>query len=364
MRVLIISTTKFELDGITNVILNYYRSIDKSDMQIDFVIPNELKETLNKELYSCGSTVYKITGRIKNPIKYIKALSNLIKEQKYDIVHAHGNSYTLAVEMYAAKLGKCKIRIPHSHNTTSKHMLIHYALKRVFNKSYTHGFACGEKAGKWLYGEKDFEVINNGIDIDKYKFDNEIRKKYRKKYNIEEKIIIGHIGGFTDQKNHKFLINIFFELYKLNSNYRLMLIGDGNLRIDIETQIRELGLTDKVMLMGKTLDVPNLMQAMDIIIMPSKYEGLPLTLVEAQSACLPCFISTDITEEVKITNLIESIDLSEGPVKWAKLINAHKYSNRESIKDDICKKIVKKGYSIKVNAKKIKELYSNFINQN
>lgn len=363
IKVLIVATTKLELDGITNVILNYYRSIDKSDMKIDFVVPNELRNDLSEEFKSNRSKIFKIIGRTRNPIKYIKTLSNIIKENQYDIVHAHGNSYTLAVEMYAAKLGGCKIRIPHSHNTTSKHMLVHNMLKGLFNKNYTHGFACSQKAGEWLYGTKKFEIINNGINIDKYKYKDEVREQYREKYKLENNKVIGHIGGFNEQKNHKFLINVFYELYKLDNSYRLMLIGDGQLRADIENQVKDLGLTDMTIFMGKTLDVPNLMQAMDIIIMPSKYEGLPLSLVEAQSASLPCFISTAISKEVKMTNLVKFIDLNKSPSEWAKIINEYKYNDRDEIKDNSCRNIEEKGYSIRENANKMKSLYLEYIKQ-
>lgn len=361
IKVLIIATKHFELDGITNVILNYYRAIDKKDMHIDFVVPNDIREDLEYEIKSYGSNIFKIDNRIKRPIKYIQSLSKLIEKNKYDIVHAHGNSYTLSLEMYSARKGGAKVRIPHSHNTKSNYILVHYLLKRLFNRNYTHGFACGQKAGEWLYKFKPFTIINNGIEVNKYKYNENTRLKYRKKYKLENKKVVGHIGGFNEQKNHEFLIQIFSELYERDNSYRLILIGDGKLRSNIEKQVKQLGLDDKVIFMGKTLDVPNLMQAMDMIIMPSKFEGLPLTLVEAQSACLQCFVSTAITKEVNITELIKFVSLEESSEKWAEKINNYEFKNREDIKEEVLKKIIKGGYSIDDNAKEMKRLYKKFI---
>ena len=362
IKVLVITTTKFEIDGITNVILNYFRAMDKSDMQIDFVIPNELRDDLRTELCASGSHIY-ILKRRKNFLAYIIKLKQRIRNNKYHIVHAHGNSCTLVLEMYAAKKGGAKVRISHSHNTTCKHIILHKVLRRFFDKSYTHAFACGQKAGKWLYNKKPFEVIRNGININKYKYDEKIRIEYRNKYDFNGKKVIGHVGRFSYQKNHEFIIKIFSELYKLDNNYRLLLIGDGELRTHIEKQIKDLALSDVVTFTGNTLDVPQLMQAMDIFIMPSRFEGLPLTLIEAQAACLPCFVSDSISEEVAITELVKFISLKESPKKWAEKINHMNFINRNEMKDIICNKIVDAGYSIVDNARKLKKLYELYIEQ-
>lgn len=361
IKVLIIVTTRFELDGITNVILNYYRAIDKSDMQIDFVIPNDIRKDLKKELEAFGSSIFKISNRVKKPISYMNRLTKLIKENNYNIVHGHGNSCTLALEMYAAKKGGAKVRISHGHNSTCKHTIIHRILRRLFDNNYTNAFACGEKAGEWLYNNKPFEVINNGINIDKFKYDVEIRKKYRNKYNLNAKKVIGHIGHFTYQKNHEYLIDVFAELYKMNSDYRLILIGDGELRVDIEKKVEDLGLSNVVIFTGKTLEVPQLMQAMDSIIMPSRFEGLPLTLVEAQTACLPCFVSDKVSKEAGITDLVRFISLKTSPKEWANIINKSKIINRKELKDKIVNEIIQAGYSINDNAKRMKKLYKLYI---
>ncbi|MGH4140379.1 glycosyltransferase family 1 protein [Clostridium sp.] len=363
IKVLIIASTKFELDGITNVILNYYRAMDKADMQIDFVIPNYISDDLKAELESFGSNIFKISNRTKYPISYISKLTKLVREKNYNIVHAHGNSCTLALEMYSAKKGNAKVRIAHSHNTKTKYRIVHKLLRRIFDASYTQAFACGQKAGEWLYNGKKFEIINNGIDINKYKYNAEIRQKYRNKYNLNGKKVIGHIGYFCYQKNHEYLIDIFAELFKLDKNYRLILIGDGELRVNIENKIKKLGLYDWVVFTGKTLDVPQFMQAMDMIVMPSRFEGLPLTLVEAQSACLQCFVSDSVSKEVEITDLVQFIALEKSPKEWANQINNSIPVNRGEIASVIYNKIVDEGFNITDNAKIMKALYNQYIEQ-
>lgn len=361
IKLLIIATTRFELDGITNVILNYYRSLDKSDMKIDFVVPNDMTEELKQEIEVNEGEIYKINGRSKNPIRYTKLLSRLIKLNNYDIIHAHGNSCTLALEMYSAKKGGAKVRIPHSHNSTCKHRTVHKLLRKFFDSNYTNAFACGKKAGEWLYNDKPFEVINNGIELNKYKFDIVMRNEYRTKCNLNGNKVIGHIGHFTYQKNHEYLIDIFSELYILDRNYRLLLIGDGEMRVDIEKKVEQLGLSNAVIFTGKTLEVPQLMQAIDMIVMPSRFEGLPLTLVEAQAACLPCFVSDAVSKETAITDLVKFISLEKSPKEWAKQINSSMTVNRGEIKESIFKQIVNAGYSISDNAKRVKQLYVSYI---
>ena len=364
MRILIIATTKFDVDGITNVIMNYYRAIDKSDMQIDFVVINKVNNNLKNEIDGNLGKIYELLMRNTSPFEYLKQLSQIIRKGKYDIVHAHGNSCTLAVEMYSAKKGGAKVRIPHSHNSTCEHLIIHRILRRLFDINYTNAFACGEKAGKWLYNNKPFTVINNGVDVDCFKYNHKVREEYREKYKLSDNKVVGHIGRFAYQKNHKFLIEIFNRLYKLDNNYRLLLIGDGDLKQDIKQQISNLCLDDVVIFMGKSSEVPQLLQAIDIIVMPSRFEGLPLSLVEAQSACVPCFVSDAVSKEAAITELVQFISLEKSSKEWAEKIITTLPINREKIKNAVYSEIADAGYSILDNAQNLKKMYLDFLNNN
>lgn len=365
IKILVINTVNFGYGGgMSNVIMNYYHAMDRSDVQIDFAYSKYIDKTLKKELESDGSRVYYLNSRMKKPLQYARDLIRIVKNGQYDIVHAHGNSCTLALEMYSAKKGGAKVRIPHSHNSTCGHMIIHRILRRLFDNNYTNAFACGEKAGEWLYNGKPFTVINNGIDVDSFKYNYSIREEYREKYKLHGKKVVGHIGHFSHQKNHTFLIEIFDALYKFDNNYRLLLIGDGDLQKDIKNQINDLELDDAIIFIGQSLEVSQLLQAMDMIVMPSKFEGLPLTLIEAQSACVPCFVSDAVSKEAAITDLVEFISLEKFPKEWAEQINAASSVNREELKNAVCSEIIDVGYSIKDNAGKLKKMYLDFLNSN
>ncbi|WP_203332299.1 glycosyltransferase family 1 protein [Planococcus beigongshangi] len=363
MNILIVSTGKFDLDGITNVILNYYRALDKSGMHIDFAFPNEIRKDLREELEAGGSVIHRIKGRKKKPLTYMNKLTKLIKENKYDIVHAHGNSCTLALETYAAYRGGAKVRIPHSHNSTSNFKFAHWTLRRLFHATYTHGFACGKLAGEWLYGGKPFEIINNAIFLDDFKYNAEVRKEYRNKYHFAGKKVVGHIGHFTFQKNQDYLVEIFKSLVMKDPDYRLLLIGDGGLKSEVEKKVQDLGLADKVVFTGKSMEIPELLQAMDIMVMPSRFEGMPLTLVEAQAACLPCLISDEISREAEITSLVKFSSLKSSPENWAKQILEMSIVDREELKSVIVEQINNKGYNIVVNSEKMKALYVSYLEE-
>lgn len=363
IKVLVISTGTFGYGGgITNVIMNYYHALDKSEIQMDFVVRGCIDDKLKQEVLNDGRKLYELSYRLNSPFKYMKKLAGIVKMGKYDIVHAHGNSSTLAIEMIAAKKGGAKIRIPHCHNTTTNHKLIHKLLRKAFDANYTNGFACGIKAGKWLYEKQPFTVINNGIEVNRFRFNEDVRQKYRIKLGLDGYKVVGNIGTINFQKNHEFLVDVFSELHRLDNKYRLLIVGDGGLRNDVEIKIASLGLTDAVIFTGKSREVPQLMQAMDIIVMPSRYEGLPLSLLEAQSACLKCFVSDVITQEVGVTDLVKYISLEKQSKEWAKVINDAEEVDRGLRKNEYISQITDSGYNIAENAKTLQNLYQSYLN--
>ena len=192
MKVLMVFTSKFHYTGITKVVMNYYEQLKKNDdIIIDFVVPNEIDEKLKESIDFNKSKVKVLPMKLrrKRVLRYIIELSNFIKSEKYDIVHVHGSSSIMATELFAAKLAGCKVRIAHSHNTVTEHKLLHYILYPLFNMLYTDAFACGEAAGKWLFKNKKFTIINNAQCIDKFIFNENIRKDYRDKYKLNDKIV-------------------------------------------------------------------------------------------------------------------------------------------------------------------------------
>lgn len=367
IKLLIINTVHFGLNGVTSVIMNYYRNMDKSNMKIDFIVINKISDEYRIELESNGSKIYQLP-RKRNILKYQLELYKIIKKNQYGIIHVHGNSSTMLVDILPAKWAKVPVRIVHSHNTTCTHLKSHKILYPIFKKTYTHGFACGQEAGKWLFHNKPFIEIKNGIDLKKYSYNEQTRNIYRKKINAKDNIVIGHIGNFVEQKNHSFLIDIFAELISKNSNYQLLLISDGYLMQQIKEKVHNLGLDNNVIFLGKITDVQNYMQAIDIFVLPSLYEGLPVALVEAQATGLPCLVSNTVAKESNLTDSLKFLSIDNTSI-WVenliKLSNENELDtyNRIEKSKEYQLKISNAGYDINNNANIMKEKYFEFIKE-
>ena len=355
--------------GIQSLVIDWVSRFDKKKIHVDFLLLDdgnkyELEDTL-KEL---GCNVYKLRGVwIRNPfdyIKYAKAMNNFFKNHHdYKVVHMHSSSKNYMVLKYAKKYG-IPIRIAHSHNagfqTSNKiKKLVGNIFKKNLLKYTTDYFACSKLAGEWLFNEDivksdKFKVIHNGVDLKKYSFNDKIRNDIRKKYNIDNDIIvIGHVGRFVEQKNHEFLLNIFKEYNILNPTSKLLLVGTGPLEEDIKKKVQELNLVDKVIFTGFRSDVNNYMQAMDIFVLPSKFEGLGLVLIEAQASGLPCFTSKDVVpKEACVSNLLTYIDLNDNAKEWANIIN-----KSNLVRLDVSREIKENGYDINDTALELQKFY-------
>lgn len=356
IRVLHIGLSK-NMGGIENFIINLYRNIDKSLVQFDFVIPYGEKPIFYDELINGGSKVYSVVPRKKNMYKNYKQLKNIIEENNYKIVHFHINTLSYATPIFICnKLKNVKI-IVHSHNewkgsnikTKFLHKLNFFRIKK-FNYEK---FACSEKAGKWMYKNKEYEIINNGIDLQRFKFNEQKRNMIRKKLNIsEDDILIGHVGRFCQQKNHKFLIEVFNEYQKNKDNVKLLLIGEGELKENIINQIIELGLNDKVIILDNKKNIEDYYSAMDLFLFPSLFEGLGMVLVEAQINGLQCLVSDFVPEEVNITDKIVFLSINNGIDQWLKALLKCNFTRYNEIN-----KIKNKGYDIKETARRVEEKY-------
>lgn len=360
MKVLVINTVEFGLNGISSVIMNYYRQMKKNDIAFDFIAVNKIEEIYLNEMLSNGSKVYKL-NRKKDLLKYCTKLYEIMKRNRYDIVHIHGNSATVSIETTISYIVKIPVRIVHSHNTTCSNKKLHKLLYPIMKKTYTHGFACGEDAGKWLFKDESFEVIKNGIDLNKFIYDRGISEKYKKKINSINKIVIAHVGNFVEQKNHTFIIDMFYELLEKNKIYKLMLIGDGPLMSQIIEKVNLLGINDSVEFVGKTTEVNKYLQAADIFILPSHYEGLPVVSIESQALGIPCLLSNNVSKEAKITELVEFLDV-DTPISWVKnILGKSSYKKLDNI--SYHKYIKKNGYDIVFNAYNMQELYKKYLHE-
>lgn len=350
--------------GVESVVMNYYRHIDHDKIQFDFVCDDDSTDIPYDEIEKLGGKVILIPPYQK-VFKYHKELKKILKENNYKIVHSHIN--TLSVfSLFAAKCAKVPVRIAHSHSTTNKvewkKNLLKQVLRPLAKLFATDYMACTEHAGRWMFGDKEYDkgnvyVLNNAIELDKFKYDEKVRKSKRKELGIKDKqIVIGHIGRYVAQKNHSYLIDIFNEVHKQNKDAILLLVGQGPLMEETKAKVESLGLTEYVKFLGQRNDVSELYQAFDVFVLPSIYEGLGMVLIEGQVAGLPCIASSEVPKIAKVTNKLDFIDLKTNPEIWATQI-LHECEKNKNRKDYV-KEVSKEGYNIEKEVKKLENKYT------
>lgn len=357
------SVSNMDRGGIETMLMNYYRHTDREKVQFDFIVNKPKPGDYDDEIRRLGGNIYLSPGL--NPIKYreyLKFTKNIFDSNPdIKILHAHNE----AMGLYAvngAKKSDIKVRIAHAHNTRIERDYkwpLKIFCKRFLAASATELWSCGRDAGIYFFGKKNWEqrgmIMRNAVETENFAFSRAVRENIRKKYNLEGKTVIGHVGRFNIQKNHKRLLDIFREYLNMNADAVLMLIGEGQLEDDIKKRAQELGISEKTLFMGIRSDVGELYQAMDLFLMPSLYEGMPVVGVEAQAAGLPCVFSEEITDEVILSKRSRRIPLANDNIAWAKTI----YNLLECKTDRYAwAEIVKKaGYDIKTEAKRIENIY-------
>lgn len=356
-KVLIVITTGFRsTGGLTTVMMNYYHAMNKDDLQIDFASFNVLPDDLRIKLEPCNSLYY-FLGTRKNVFKYFYRLYKVCRE--YDVVHINGNSATTIIEHLAAKMAGVKVRINHNHTSIPDHKTISDIVSPLFHQLYTKPVACSDLAGGWLYGKRKFTILHNAVDVAKYHYEEGRREQLRTEFGINKDcFVLGHLGKIYKPKNHPYLIRIFNEFQRLVPNSVLFLVGDGVMRQEVENLVDELGLREKVIFAGLRTDVPDMLQVMDCFVFPSIWEGLPLSVFEAMSSGLPCFISDHITKEVMVSPYVYSLSIDDKPSLWAEFVKTHM---PEENRIDVCRVnadcITKAGYNIVTEACKLRDIY-------
>ena len=357
-RVLQIIRT-MNIGGAETLIMNIYRNIDRNQIQFDFLVNGEGK--YDDEIRQLGGRIYLIPYLTEvGQFKYVKELKDFFKEHpEYTTIHSHIDQVSGIIVETAKKSG-VPVVISHSHNTQNSNNILGKIYKSYLqskiNKNTDIKLACGEDAAKWLYKNEasDAIIIKNGIDTEKFFFSYENREKIRSELNIsDETVVIGHVGRFSKQKNHKFLIDIFYEYQKVTSDSRLVLVGDGELRKEIEEQIGKLGLAEKVILLGIRKDINEIYSAFDFFVFPSLYEGLSLVSIEAQSSGLKILASDTIDHACNITENITFMGLEKSANVWAEHICKTPLEDRSKVKE----RIVNSGYDIKNTVNKIEKIY-------
>ncbi|MEY2192764.1 glycosyltransferase family 1 protein [Neobacillus sp. BF23-41] len=349
--------------GAETLIMNLYRNIDRSKVQFDFLTCKE--GVFDKEINELGGRVHRIPYiNDVGHFQYIKHLNKFFNINKqYKIVHSHMDKMS-GIVLRAAKKAGIPYRISHSHNTNSEGGLFAKCYKwyagGFIKKCASDLIACSTDASNWLFGPKtvDALILKNGIDYEKFKYSTEVSKLVREELKLDQDdLIVGHVGRFCHQKNHEFLLDIFSEIIKINANSYLLLVGDGPLKTSIEKKAVQKGLLDKVKFLGLRSDINRLLQAFDVMLFPSLHEGLPVTLIEAQGAGLPCVISDVITDEVDIgANLISYGNINNPTKLWAEKVMSLKkcYKDTSSFIKD-------KGFDIRQTATWLQDYYMHLI---
>ncbi len=342
--------------GLESMLMNYYRHMDRSKIQFDFLVHREFEADYDSEILSLGGKIYHISRLIPWSKAYRQELKDFFHAHpEYRIVHVHQDCLS-SVALQCAKECEIPVRIAHSHNSNQdknlKYLIkLHYMNK--IPKYATDFFACSQTAGEWMFRRKDFHVMNNAIDVKSYQIDLKTADTIREQYALNGKFVMGHVGRFRKQKNHEFLIDIFAAAVQKCPDSVLLLAGDGDLQPVIAEKVRRLGLTDKVRFLGACSNVDQVLQAVDVFVFPSLYEGLPVTMVEAQAAGLPCVISDTIPAECIMTNLVTRKSLQDSPESWAEEILKHRGNAHENTYEKICAA----GFDIEENARKLQAFY-------
>lgn len=320
------------LGGSQAFVMNMYRNIDRSKVQFDFVVAPETKEGFYDEITNLGGKIFSCP-RYKgtNHIQYNKWWDDFFNEHpEYKVIHGHVRS-TASIYLKIAKRHGL-VTIAHSHSTSNGNgisAIVKRIMQLPIRKQADYLFACSDKAGKWLYGEKaitqqNYYMIPNGVDLKRFEFDVNKRNQMRMTLGIKkDMMILGHIGRLSTPKNHKFLLNVFNKYHKINSNSKLLLVGDGELFDCIKEHIDKLNISDAVIMTGSKQNTEDYYQVMDIFVFPSLWEGLPVSVVEAQANGLQCLISDVITHDVDLTDLIQYLPLDE-ELWLGAIVEAHK----------------------------------------
>ena len=356
--------------GAETMIMNLYRHIDRNKVQIDFVENSNEPAAFDEEILSLGGKIFHCPHyNGKNHFGYVKWWNDFFKEHRgeYPIIHGHLGS-TAAIYLSAAK--KYGIyTIAHSHSSGTSHgfkSLLYKIMSYNTRNVADYFFACSEAAGKDRFGSRvtsgeHYSVLNNAIDAAKFSFDSSVREAVRSEFGYgREQLVVGHIGRYTKEKNHEFVIKIFSEIRKIDKNTRLLMVGDGPLHAQMVHAAEQSGIASDTIFTGVRSDVERLMQAMDVFILPSLYEGLPVTMVEAQAAGLPCIISDKVPPECIITEgLVDILPLSAEPALWAEKI----LGKRNILRTDHRAEIAAHGFNITTEAVKLQEFYLNVYGQ-
>lgn len=357
------------IGGAESRIMDIYRSIDREKVQFDFLLYSSESCYYKEEIIALGGRIHYIPYiTIRTLFKYIKSVKDFFNEHKeYRILHGHATNGSFILQMIAKRQG-IPVRIAHARSAgfgSGISGIIKKILCYPLRYSVTHKFAVSKLAGQSRFGKSETQngnvkVIPNGIDTKSFRYNENVRDKTRESLVLGDAFVIGHVGRFHYAKNHEYLIDIFQEVCSRNTNSLLLLVGTGDTENYIKEKVEKLGISDSVILLGRRTDVPDLLQAMDIFVFPSRYEGLPGTVVEAQATGLRCLVSDQVSDEIRITDLVEFMSIKKPAKDWADKIMDYSKQKFERISRDT--ELDDKGYNAHTQAKRLEDFYLSFYN--
>lgn len=342
--------------GIETMLMNYYRHIDRNKIQFDFLVHRDFRADYDDEIELLGGHIYRVPPMNPMSLTYKMALRNFFRTHPYSIVHCHLN-YMSGVVLAEAMHAGVPIRIAHAHTANLApgwKQWVRRLFKHLIPMTATTLLACSSEAGRAVFGTHSFGIMPNAVDASFFSFNQSLRTDLRQNLGLSHVFTIMHVGRFIYAKNHEFLLDVFSHLLSLIPSARLVLIGDGELFDAVEERAQKTLPPGSVVLLGTRTDIPDLLQAADIFVFPSIFEGLPVTLIEAQAAGLPCIKSDTVSDECVVTDLVTSLPIDD-PSLWAQEILKKRGVPRRSQYDAI----VQSGYEITSAAKKLENFYLN-----
>lgn len=346
--------------------MNYFRNIDREKIHIDFMVQTDGTENgvFDDEIRESGSEIYYLPKMSQHPVQNYHMIAKILKSRNYQIVHAHSDAMNYRY-MKMAWFFRIPVRISHSHNTQHllrtrlKYHYYEFCRKNVYRYA-TKCFACSQLAGKWMYGKHPFEVVPNALALERFAYDAEMAGKLRRKYGIDDQeIVLGHVGRFDTQKNHEFMIQVLKALSEMTGEkrYRLVMVGEGYRLDEIKDLAKQLQVSEQTVFVGDVDCPQEYYNMMDLFLLPSKFEGFPLVLVEAQANGLSCIVSDQVTEEVNLTGQVQFCPLQIE--KWTDVIESVEIRRHA----DSIQKLTQKGYQIKEAGKVLSERYESLMQE-
>lgn len=356
-------TVDLDGGGVDKLLYDYCTRM-MPDFHFDFAVTAKSQGLLEQPLERLGCKIYHVSTMHENMRLYVRQLERIIQGGNYDVIHVH-TGYRGMLALKIAKRAGVPVRIAHAHicaiPETYRQKLLRLVATKITVHEATDLFACGKDAATWMWGKRAAQngvrIMPNAIDVAAFQFDSDIRQSVRERFNLTNKLVVGNVARFAPQKNHLFLLNIFEELVKRRKDAILMLVGGGELRPVIEEKVNQLGLSDKVMFLGVRNDVPYLLNAMDVFLLPSLYEGLPVTLVEVQANGLAAVVSDTVTDEIQFAPNYKVVSIKKTPTEWCDEILKLSFRRNENLE------AVVNNYGIDMAAGKQKQWYLQRVKQ-